>query len=200
MRRFVTGPLLVLAMLSWAALASAQSGEVVVPPGYGAGSPSTTGSPSGSPSGTVTASGTLVVPATSAPGQFVTAPPPVPAGHWENQVHERSIRGLWLTGLIALPVSWLLTWSVSSTALPTYSDGVAYSYIPIVGPWLMLMEPLNGYDGFAITMGIVQGAAAIVLVLGLVLREEVEERVWVVGDLGGGRTLSFDGTSAALHF
>lgn len=180
MRPFVIASVFGCGMLL-ASTAAAQTGEVVVPPGYGT-------------SGTVTGTVTIT---TTAPtqGTVVTAPPRMPAGRWETQTRERSIRGLWLTGLIALPISWILTWSVSSTALPTYSGGIAFSYIPVVGPWLMLTEPLNGYDGFAVTMGIVQATAATLLILGLVLRETVEEQVWVVGDLGEGRTLALDASA-----
>lgn len=181
--------------------ASAQAGTLVVPPGYGSSGTGTATTTSGTVTGTVT----LAVPDQ---GMVVTAPPRMPTGHWETRTRETSIRGLWLTGLIALPVSWLLTWSVSATALPTSSGGVAFAYIPVIGPWLMLTEALNGYEPFAVTMGVIQGAAALCLILGLTLRETVEEQVWVISDLGGGRTLAVDGTfgpgggmaSATLHF
>jgi hypothetical protein len=64
----------------------------------------------------------------------------------------------------------------------------------VLGPWLMLTQTLNGYDGFAVTMGIIQAASAIMLVLGLTLRESIEEDVWVTSDLGDGRRLAFDFT------
>lgn len=164
-------------LASWAMLAAsagAQSGTLVVPAGY------ETASPAAAP--------------TAAP-VFVTAPPRMPAGHWETRTEERAVRGLWLTGLITLPVSWILTWTVASTGLPTASAGIPYSYVPVVGPWLMLTEPLNGYDGFAVAMGLVQAAGALMLVLGLTLRETVERREWVVGDLGGGRRIAFDASA-----
>jgi hypothetical protein len=166
--------LLASLLVSWAVLAQradAQSGPLVVPPGYEAVRPAA---------------------APAAAPVFVTAPPRMPAGHWETRTEERAVRGLWLTGLITLPVSWILTWTVASTGLPTASAGIAYSYIPLVGPWLMLTEPLNGYDGFAVVMGIAQAAGALMLVLGLTLRETVERQVWVTADLGSGRTLALD--------
>jgi hypothetical protein len=161
-------------LVSWAAFApsaDAQSGTLVVPAGYETARPSAT--PAAAPT-------------------YVTTPPRMPTGHWETRTEERAVRGLWLTGLIALPVSWILTWTVASTGLPTASTGITYSYIPLVGPWLMLTEPLNGYDGFAVAMGLVQAAGALMLVLGLTLRETVERREWVIGDLGGGRRIALD--------
>jgi len=44
-------------------------------------------------------------------------------------------------------------------------------------------------------MGIVQDVAAVMLILGLVLRETVEEQVWVMADLGEGRRLTFDASA-----
>lgn len=179
---------LVLAVtLAMGASAQAQSGEVYVPPGYG---------------GAPTVTGTVVVPAPGGPAvtgavssypAAYPAPPPV-APHLETRTRETSIRGLWIPGLIGLPASWLVTWVVSATSLPLSGDAIELSFIPVLGPWLMLTQTLNGYDGFAITMGILQGASALMLILGLTLRETIEEQVWVTSDLGEGRSLAFDVT------
>lgn len=165
------------------------SGEVYVPPGYGDPGPSVPPPPSGAVTLTPGTPGALPASGyTLNAGASMTTPTP----HLETRTRQTSIRALWIPGLIALPASWLLTWSISSTALPLYGDAIEYSFIPVIGPWLMLTQPLNGYDGFAIAMGLVQDTAAILLILGLVLREEVEDQVWVMADLGEGRRFTFD--------
>lgn len=190
-RLFVLASILATASWGMVGTASAQAGEVYVPPGYGDGSatvvvPATTPPP--------TTSGGYVAPGTTYPASgTVTLSTPTP--HMETRTRERSIRELWIPGLIALPASWLLTWTIASTALPLYGDAIEMSYIPLIGPWLMLTQPLNGYEGFAVAMGIVQDVAAVMLILGLVLKESVEEQVWVMADLGEGRRLTFDASA-----
>lgn len=194
-RLFVLASLLATASWGMASNASAQGGEVYVPPGYGDGSatvviPATT-PPSTTP--TTSPEGYVVPGTTYAASGTVALSTPTP--HMETRTRETSIRELWIPGLIALPASWLLTWTIASTALPLYGDAIEMSYIPVIGPWLMLTQPLNGYEGFAVAMGIVQDVAAIMLILGLVLRETVEEQVWVMADLGEGRRLTFDASA-----
>lgn len=79
-----------------------------------------------------------------------------------------SIRGLWLPGLIVLPVAWVTTWTVSSSVFE--GDAATYSWIPVLGPWLMLTQDLNGAESGIILSGVVQGVAALALVLGLTIR------------------------------
>lgn len=182
----------ILATTSWAvvSVASAQAGEVYVPPGYGDGSANLVPMPPPPP----TTAGGYLVPGTTYPVPG-TVTLNAPASHLETRTRERSIRELWIPGLIVLPASWLLTWTIASTALPLYGDAIEMSYIPVIGPWLMLTQPVNGYGGFAVAMGLVQDAAALMLILGLVLKESVEEQVWVMADLGEGRRLTFDASA-----
>lgn len=206
MRPVILATVVLLAVFGLAGKSAAQTGEVYVPPGYGASDPAvdpvppppgslplgTPPPPGTGPSTGFVVSGTVsTYPSTTYPSSMPVVATPTP--HMETRTRQTSIRALWIPGLIALPASWLLTWSISSTALPLYGDAIEYSFIPVIGPWLMLTQPLNGYEGFAVTMGLIQDAAAIMLILGLVLREEVQDQVWVMADLGEGRRLTFDG-------
>lgn len=186
MRPVILATLVLFGVFGLAGRGAAQTGEVYVPPGYGAGDPAAPVPTVTTPSTGYVVSGTL----STYPSTSPTLVTPTP--HMETRTRQTSIRALWIPGLIALPASWLLTWSISSTALPLYGDAIEYSFIPVIGPWLMLTQPLNGYEGFAVTMGLIQDAAAIMLILGLVLREEVEDQVWVMADLGDDRRLTFD--------
>ena len=120
------------------------------------------------------------------PGQgvpYAAVTVPAPGPRVELREHTESIRGLWIPGLIGLPLSWLLTWSVAATSMRLDGHAIEFSYIPIVGPWLMLGEPLNGDEAYYITAGVFQGASALALVLGLAIRRTVREQVWVAGAL-----------------
>lgn len=105
-----------------------------------------------------------------AQGQMVVAGAPIGAPRARAVEVERSesIRALWLPGLIALPVAWLSTWTAASTYF--VGDALTYAWIPVIGPWLMLTQDLNGYEAPVVISGIVQGAATLMIVLGLSLR------------------------------
>jgi hypothetical protein len=90
-----------------------------------------------------------------------------------------SIRGLWLPGLIALPISYVITWSVASATLSPGSDAVSYAFIPLVGPWLVLTGDANGGEAFYVAMGLIQDVAALCLILGLSIRQTWTETVFV---------------------
>ena len=59
-------------------------------------------------------------------------------------------------------------------------DAATFSWIPIVGPWLMLSQDLFGYEAPVVISGIVQGAAAILIILGVSLRRTWTETEYVV--------------------
>lgn len=83
----------------------------------------------------------------------------------------QSIRELWIPGLVGLPVSYVMTWVVASVSLPVGSTAAELAYIPVLGPWLMLGQGVNGSgEEFYATMGIVQGVSLVCLVLGLAIR------------------------------
>lgn len=142
----------------------AQGGEPatapITPPGYGVGGPSV------------------------APGQgvpYAATTVPVAGPRVEVREREESIRSLWIPGLIGLPLAWILTWSVAATTSRLDGDAIEFSYIPLIGPWLMLGEPLNGEEGYYVAAGVFQGVSAIALVTGLAIRRTVREQVWVAG-------------------
>jgi hypothetical protein len=165
-----TTTLVIVALLASAAAerAAAQSTtEPYTPPGYGT---------AAAPVQTVT-----VVPgAPVAPAPIVGMQPVPPAHQARLREVERSeaIRGLWLPGVITLPIAWLATFTAASTSLT--GDAYTYSWIPVIGPWLMLTQNLNGYDGAAIFSGVVQSAAALAIILGLSIRRTWREMEYVV--------------------
>lgn len=136
---------------------------------------------------------------------YATAPSPEPGPRVELREHTESIRGVWIPALIVLPVSWIMTWAVASTTTRLEGDAIELSYIPIVGPWLVLGQPTNGDEGFYVAAGIFQGASALALALGLAIRRTVREQVWVGGelvdlDVGVHVTPGPGGASATLTF
>ena len=136
--------------------APAEPGTVVVVPAYGGAS---------APTQTPAQPGQVVVAvAPGGPG----APIVMPRARAVEVERSESIRALWLPGLIALPVAWLSTWTAASTYF--VGDALTYAWIPVIGPWLMLTQDLNGYEAPVVISGIVQGAATLMIVLGLSLR------------------------------
>jgi hypothetical protein len=89
----------------------------------------------------------------------------------QRRPETQSIRELWIPGLVGLPVSYVATWVVASVTLPVGSSAVDYAYIPVLGPWLMLGQGINGGgEEFYATMGVIQGVSLVCLVLGLAIR------------------------------
>lgn len=123
-----------------ASTASAQSGSPYLPPGYVA--------PTVSPAPT---------------GTYVAPTPPTYAPS------TTSIRGLWIPGLVGLPVAWVATWVHASLSLGAGSDGVNAAFIPVAGPWLVLAAQ-NTDTAYYVVTGIVQDVSLLCLVLGLVIR------------------------------
>lgn len=125
-----------------------------------------------------------VVPQPGAPVYAPTAPAATQARRVPVERTE-TIRGLWLPGLIVLPIAWVTTWTVASSAF--YGDAVTFSWIPVVGPWLMLTQDLNGNEGGAIFAGVVQGAATLAILLGLTIRRTYTDYEYVIEPVPGAR-------------
>ena len=139
--------------------ALAQSTQVYTPPGYGTGVVVTvTPAPQPAPVYVAPSSARTYVPVTYTP----IAPP--------QRARTSSIRSLWIPGLIGLPAAWVITWVVASVDLPVGASATSFAYIPLVGPWLMLGEPMNGSEAFYIAMGVIQDVSLLCLVLGLTIR------------------------------
>lgn len=212
--------LLALMVLSVCARADAQviTGEVVIttpPPDDTLPPP-----PSTAPAGTVPpppASGVAYIPPGSTPSSGAYAPPGsvayVPAEiPRERRVIDWSIVG---TGIGLFAGGWLATWistvvwydrttHCTSTGWFSYScthdggpggDGLAWSFLPVIGPWLMLTDPYLDTPGeiaFPIIAGIVQDVGLIMLIVGLVTQttETVMVEARRSGDwrIGGGAT------------
>jgi hypothetical protein len=144
MDRWALPVVVTAALLGASSIASAQgapTGAAYAPPGY-----------------------SLTVP--SSPMVAMTGVAPAP-----SRPETQSIRGLWIPGLVGLPISYVTTWIVASVTLPAGSGASDLAYIPVIGPWLMLGQDLNGDSPeFYVTMGVVQGISLVCLVLGLAIR------------------------------
>lgn len=91
---------------------------------------------------------------------------------------EQSIKGLWIPGIIVFGVSWVLTGTMA-TSLSYDTAYIDYSWIPLVGPWLMLSEAGNDDElAGALISGIAQLAGVTMFVLGLALRQSVRVAVY----------------------
>ncbi len=122
--------------------------------------------------------------------------PPLPAAppHVRTvQVeHSESLRALWLPGLIVLPAAWVFTWLYASSFLE--GEGLAFAWLPVAGPWLMLSSDMNGQEAGVIAAGVVQGLATLAIVLGLSIQETHTSTALEIASLPGGLgTLSVDG-------
>lgn len=134
--------------------------------------------------GQVQVQGPYVAPAPPPPAYGTSYPTAYPAQTRQLRYVEstESIYGLWVTGLIVFPVSYVLTGTMA-TALSYNDDYATYSWIPLVGPWLMLGEANGDAEtGAAIAGGVAQLAGLTMFVLGLTLRRTVRVAVYALGD------------------
>lgn len=150
------------------------------------------------PPATYGGSGTIVVPdygTTAGPSVGVVTPAvAVPQPRLVTEERSSSIKGLWLPGMIVLPVAWVMTWSIATAAFPE-SETASLAWVPVIGPWLMLGTDVNGAEGGIILSGVVQGIATLALVLGLSIRRTRTVQHYVIDPPGGGPpiTVSFGG-------
>ena len=114
-----------------------------------------------------------------------------------------SIRGLWIPGLIGLPIAYVATWVNASLSFAAGSDGVNAAFIPLAGPWLVLAAQ-NADVGYYVTTGIVQDLSFLCLILGLVIRVPEPALRVAVGEstlrLAATPTASGGAFSASLRF
>lgn len=146
-------------------------------------------------------------------------------------VHTGPTMELVTPGLIAVIGGWLLHGIVNTYIMENgcpdtdvifvypdcpyrMADWVGLSWIPIAGPWLALTLPQRtgsdaSYAVWNVLNGVVQGAGAVMVVLGFVIQQEWEEIIYVeLGDQPGAPRLAFDvlgapggtGVSATLTF
>lgn len=105
-----------------------------------------------------------------------------------------SIKPLWITGVILLPTTWVLTWITASAT--TYCeagpcrdiDYWLWSWVPLVGPWFMIghgddERALNaGEIAGAVFSGVAQTAGLMMIILGLALRQTVRVQTFALDD------------------
>lgn len=165
--------------------ASAQSEEVVPPPPtYGA--PAATPDPS-------TAPPIYVPPAAPPPASAVYVPPAAPVYTPPAVPRERRVidwglvgggigllAGGWLATFVSTIVWYSATTSCATSAFGFPTDcthiggpggsGLLFSFIPVVGPWLMLTDSYLDTPGemvFPVIAGLAQDAGLILLIVGL---------------------------------
>ncbi|MGF1465901.1 MAG: hypothetical protein ACFCGT_07185 [Sandaracinaceae bacterium] len=97
------------------------------------------------------------------------APGRAPVRYVEREI---PVRALWIPGLIVLPAAYVYTISFAQESINgSYRDR---SFIPLVGPWLMLGVAHEDWEiAGAIAGGIAQLVGAGLLILGLSLRKTV---------------------------
>lgn len=102
-----------------------------------------------------------------------------------------SITGLWVTGVVLFPVSWVLTWTFTMSTLDSTGrdpDYTLWSWVPLIGPWFMLGQGDDGRGlneseiGGAVLSGIVQAASLTMIILGLALRRTVRVAAYALDD------------------
>src|SRR5262245_17547785 len=109
-------------------------------------------------------------------------------------VHTSPTMTFLVPGIIALGGGWLVhglgslgiasQCVVGSTCPRPLDPWVGFGWIPVAGPWIAYgtASYVGGYDWFNILFGIVQGAGAVLTVLGLVIQQEWVEQIYA--DLG----------------
>lgn len=186
--------------------AHAQSGDPHLPPGYQTpeaapayGTPDQGAPPYQAPGAATAPYGAAPYGAApyapiAPPPQAAPIAPPTTQARLVPVEHSESIRGLWLPGLIVLPVAWVTTWTISSSAFE--GDAATYSWIPVIGPWLMLTQDLYGNDAGIIISGVVQGLSALALVLGVAIKRTWTEQEYVIDpETGATARVTFDAIS-----
>ncbi len=136
------------------------------------------------------------------PQPYYVQPQPVAPAQPRYVERSESIPGLLVSGVIILPVSWVLTWSVTTATLDSSRDidYWAWSWVPIIGPWFMLGQGddatwgrgLNESEvGGAIFAGIAQATGLLLIILGAAIRRTVRVQTYALGDDEHAPQLSF---------
>lgn len=128
-------------------------------------------------------------------------PQPVAPAQPRYVERSESIPGLLVSGVIILPVSWVLTWTVATATLDGTGRDIDYwlwSWVPLVGPWFMLGQGDDGGRGLneaevggALLAGIAQATGLILIILGAAIRRTVRVATYALGDDERAPELSF---------
>lgn len=113
--------------------------------------------------------------------------PPVQPAQPRYVERTESTPALWVTGVVLLPVSWVLTWSATTATLDGYRDGAywGWSWVPLVGPWFMIGDSygLNGSEiAGAVLSGIAQLSGLTLIILGVAIRQTVRVATYALDD------------------
>lgn len=130
---------------------------------------------------------------------LLSAAPPATAQSPDHALGE----ALWISGLTVLVSSWALTGAATSTLVylaAARDESIVESWIPVVGPWIMLADSA-GFDGLQLAgtaiSGILQLAGLVSLITGLVLVDQDPSdssgTTLTLSPLEGGSTLSLFG-------
>lgn len=141
-------------------------------------------------------------------------PQPVAPAQPRYVERTESVPGLLVSGVVILPVSWVLTWTMTTATLGEACDPITgacrdidywlWSWVPLVGPWFMLGQGDDGARGLneaevggAILAGITQLAGLTLIILGAAIRRTVRVATYALGDDERAPELSF--TAAPLE-
>ncbi len=140
------------------------------------------------PGSGVCQNGACQVPAVSPATSVSPASATGPVAVYPRQVERRGILGLWLPGLIGetltLATTIIVTAGVADSSVR--GEALGYSCIPILGPFIMLGNPggldTREYQGALVASGILQIASTTLLIVGLVVKHQVEVPALAFGD------------------
>lgn len=116
------------------------------------------------------------------PQPYYVQPQPQQPRYVERQ---EAITPLWVSGVVLLPVSYLLT-ALCATAGGGPIDYIAWNWVPLIGPWFALgyeEEFLNSEEiGGAILGGVLQASGLLLIILGVSIRQTVRVATYSLGD------------------
>lgn len=135
-------------------------------------------------SGQITSYSTTSAPAAApaaAPSGYVATGAPAPTRY----VHRSAATpALWVPGLIALLGGWAINVFGLAYAFQTnmYLEWYGYGLIPVIGTWLQFAAYGPQFPEWSIATGIIQDVGLVLLILGLTIREEWDEPVYVFNE------------------
>jgi hypothetical protein len=96
---------------------------------------------------------------------------------------EESMAPLWISGVILLPVSFVLT-GLAATSGGGPVDYILFNWIPLVGPWFAIGQDFVSDEEIAgsVLGGLAQATGLVLIILGIAIRRTVRVATYALGD------------------